>query len=121
MKIKLDENLPATLVDLLAALGHDVDTVAMEHLNGRPDPEIWQAAQREKRFLITQDLDFSDIRQFKPGSHCGLLLVRLAKPGRKALTTRIHQLFQTEATATWRGCFVVATEVKLRIHRPQLS
>jgi predicted nuclease of predicted toxin-antitoxin system len=121
VKIKLDENLPASLVDGLSTLGHDVDTVKMEHLNGRPDPEIWQAAQRENRFLITQDLDFSDIRRFKPGSHCGLLLVRLTKPGRNALTERIHQLFQTEETEIWRGCFVVATEVKLRIQRPQFD
>ena len=27
MKIKLDENLPATLVGILAILGHDADTV----------------------------------------------------------------------------------------------
>jgi len=117
VKIKLDENLPTSLVDLLSALGHDADTVKMEHLNGHLDPEIWQAAQRENRFLITQDLDFSDIRQFKPGSHCGLLLVRLTKPGRKALFERIRQLFRTEATESWWGCFIVATEVKLRIHR----
>jgi len=121
VKIKLDENLPTSLVDLLSALGHDVDTVKMEHLNGRPDPEVWRAAQRENRFLITQDLDFSDIRQFKPGSHCGLLLVRLTKPGRKALIRRVHQLFRTEETETWWGCFIVATEVKLRIHRPQFG
>lgn len=117
MKIKLDENLPVSPVDLLSALGHDVETVKRERLNGRPDPEIWPAAQQENRFLITQNLDFSDIRRFKPGSHGGLLLVRLIKPGQKALTERIHQLFQTEETETWRGCFIVATEVKLRIHR----
>jgi len=38
---------------------------------------MWSAARRDERFLITQDLDFSDIRQFKPGTHPGLLLVRL--------------------------------------------
>jgi hypothetical protein len=34
-------------------------------------------AQRAGRFLVTQDLDFSDVRRFEPGSHHGLLLVRL--------------------------------------------
>ena len=117
MKIKLDENLPTSLVDLLSALDHDVATVKMEHLKGRPDPEIWQAAQRENRFLITQDLDFSDLRRFRPGSHGGLLVIRLTKPGRKALTERIHQLFRTEETENWPGCFVIAS---VRTKTPKL-
>jgi hypothetical protein len=55
VKIKLDANLPERLVPELAALGHDVDTVRAENLAGRPDNEIWQAAQSVGRFLITQD------------------------------------------------------------------
>ena len=35
MRIKLDENLPAGLVPLLAALGHEVDTVPAEGLVGK--------------------------------------------------------------------------------------
>lgn len=67
MRIKLDENLPHSLAAELSALGHDVDTVPQEGLRGQPDEAIWSAAQLSERFLITQDLDFSDIRQFKPG------------------------------------------------------
>ena len=37
MNIKLDENLPHQLVQLLTDLGHDVDTVPDEHLAGRDD------------------------------------------------------------------------------------
>ncbi len=63
MKIKLDENLPARLGDVLSDLGHDIDTVIQERLAGHSDAEVWEAAQRAERFLITQDLDFSDIRR----------------------------------------------------------
>jgi predicted nuclease of predicted toxin-antitoxin system len=80
VKIKLDENLPERPAQELAALGHDVDTVRAEHLAGRPDNEIWQAAQSVDRFLITQDLDFSDVRRYTPGTHGGLLLVRSRSP-----------------------------------------
>ena len=62
MRIKLDENLPARLAHVLRDLGHEVDTVPAEGLAGCPDEVIWQASKRESRFLITQDLDFSDIR-----------------------------------------------------------
>ena len=118
MRIKLDENMPNRLVDVLTGLGHDVDSVYSEHLIGRPDPTVWQAAQTTGRFLITQDLDFSDVRQFAPGTHHGLLLVRLHDPGRLAVASRVEMLFRTEDVERWRGCFVVATDRKLRVRRP---
>lgn len=118
MKIKLDENLPERLVAELQSLGHDVDTARAEHLAGKDDNEIWQAAQAAGRFLITQDLDFSDVRRFTPGTHAGLLLVRLAQPGREALVARVAMLFATEPIEQWRGCLVVATDHKVRVKRP---
>ena len=51
VKIKLDENLPARLGDVLSDLGHDVDTVIQERLAGHSDAEVWEAAQRAERFL----------------------------------------------------------------------
>lgn len=118
MKIKLDENLPEGLLRALAALNHDVDNVRLESLAGQEDPTIWKAAQDEGGFLITQDLDFSDIRQFAPGTHHGLMLVRLRVPGRLALTRRIHGVFSTEPVESWRGCFVLVTDLKVRVHHP---
>jgi predicted nuclease of predicted toxin-antitoxin system len=118
MRIKLDENLPAGLAPLLGALGHDVDTIPNEQLQGRADPLVWRAAQAAGRFFITQDLDFSDIRQFRPGSHYGILLVRLRTPGRTALTARLLSIFQSEDVRSWSRCFVVATERKIRVVRP---
>jgi predicted nuclease of predicted toxin-antitoxin system len=118
VKLKLDENLPESLVAELATLGHDVDNVRLEGLAGRDDPAVWQAAQESGRFLITQDLDFSDVRQFAPGTHHGLLLVRLREPGRKALTARLTELFRSDDAESWAGCFVVLTEHKLRVLRP---
>jgi predicted nuclease of predicted toxin-antitoxin system len=101
MRIKLDENIPSRLASILKNLGHDTNTVPQEKLSGRDDPQIWEAAKKTKRFLITQDLDFSDIRQFVPGTHYGLLLVRLHDPGRDALVKRIENVFQTEDVDNW--------------------
>jgi predicted nuclease of predicted toxin-antitoxin system len=66
MKIKLDENLPHRLAAVLKDLGHEVDTAHEEQLVGHTDEEIWQAAQKESRFLITQDLDFSRFAPWHP-------------------------------------------------------
>lgn len=118
MKIKLDENIPNRLTCALQSFGHAVDTVLQEGLTGRSDDEIWEAVQREKAFFITQDLDFSDVRKFIPGTHSGLLLIRLREPGRDALFYKVLSLFESENIEDWNSLFVVATEHKIRIRRP---
>ena len=118
MKIKLDENMPSSLVAALSSLGHDVDTALAEGLARHSDPNVWRATQAAGRFLITQDLDFSDLRTFSPGTHHGILLVRLPQPGRLALRTRIAQLFENEQVEGWSRCFVVASGSKLRVRMP---
>ncbi|HUD49793.1 MAG TPA: DUF5615 family PIN-like protein [Candidatus Baltobacteraceae bacterium] len=120
MKVKLDENLSESLFTSLAGLNHDLDTVRSEGLAGRADSEVWQAAQSSGRFLVTQDLDFSDMRKFAPGTHHGLLLVRLRSPGRGALMKRVSDLFQSEDVNAWANCFVLATDTKVRVHRPKM-
>jgi len=119
MKVKLDENLPFRLASILKHLGHDVHTLQYEGLLGRPDKEIWERAQQESRFLITQDMDFSDSRKFIPGSHHGILLLRLRSSDRTSLVERVTELFQNESVGEWNGCFVVATERKIRVLRPR--
>lgn len=118
MKIKLDENLPLRLGLVLTELGNDVHTTLDEGLSGAEDARIWESARNENRFLITQDLDFSDLRRFEPGTHAGILLVRLQDPSRRALLERVEALFRQEDVQTWAGCFVVATERKVRVRRP---
>ena len=118
MKIKMDENLPLQIATTLGSLGHDVHTTSAEGLAGRTDLEIWRTAQAESRFLITQDLDFSDIRRFTPGSHAGILLVRLHSPSRQNLVSRVENVFLTEDVEVWPGCFVVVTERKVRVLKP---
>ncbi len=77
MKIKIDECLPAECAMLLVDKGINAETVFQEGLQGSSDSKIWKVTQKEQRFLITTDLDFSDIRYFKLGKHNGILLIRL--------------------------------------------
>ena len=114
MKIKLDENLPSTLVRILSGFGHETDTVEDEGINGKSDEIVWDRAQHDGRFLITQDLDFSDIRKFAPGTHHGILLIRMRDPSRRALEERVGALFAMEEARSWDRGFIVATDLKIR-------
>jgi predicted nuclease of predicted toxin-antitoxin system len=119
MRIKLDENMPVRLAEIIRQLGHDADTVLGEGLSGGSDDAVWKAAQEAGRFFITQDLDFSDLRRFEPGKHYGILLVRLREPGRNALVKYVEAAFSQENVTIWQGCFVILTEHKLRVYRPK--
>ena len=118
MRVKLDENVPARVADLLRGHGHDVDSVRAEGLTGEADSVIWRAAQEGGRFLVTQDMDFSDRRVFRPGSHHGILLLRLRDAGRSAVLERVRAILETEDIEHWGRCLVVATDRKIRVVRP---
>jgi predicted nuclease of predicted toxin-antitoxin system len=118
MNVKLDENLPLQIAAELRARTYDVRTVGEENLTGCWDADIWQAAQREGRILITQDMDFSDTRKFVPGTHHGIVLIRLQSPSRQNLIDRVTKLCEAEDIRGWAGCFVVVTERKIRVRKP---
>lgn len=118
MRIKLDENLPESAVPRLAALGFDVDTVLSEKLGGQNDATVWIAAQRDRRLLITQDLDFSDIRTFAPVTHEGVLIVRLPDSEQWRVGDHLVAWFSDPDSTSWGRCFVVATVNKVRVQRP---
>lgn len=115
MRLKLDENLPVTLARGLRDLGHDVDTVQDEGLAGHDDHDVWTTTQAAQRALLTQDLDFSDVRAFAPGTHCGLILVRLRDPSRSRLAARLLQVFQEEPVEQWQGAVVIVADHKVRV------
>jgi len=109
MKVKLDENMPAGLVGTLSRYGHDTVTVPQQGLAGESDAAIWEAAQRESRFLITMDLDFADIRHFPPGTHEGILVLRLS---------RLQAVLAQHPLESFKGCIVIADERRIRVRRP---
>jgi predicted nuclease of predicted toxin-antitoxin system len=69
-------------------MGHDVHTVVDEALVGSSDERIWTRCQEEERLLVTQDLDFSDSRKFKPG--------RLAGPASESRSRRLGRLAEVD-------------------------
>ncbi len=117
MKLKLDENIAVSAKARLVALGFDVDTALDENLGGRSDEDVWSASQSEARFLITQDLDFSDSRRFVPGDHQGILLVRLPDHEQWRIGDFLVGWFSSPDVHSWRGAIVVATPTKVRVLR----
>ena len=68
MRVKIDENLPVQLKRLFTESGHDAATVLDEGMGGATDAEVKRVCTDEERVLVTQDMDFADIRAYPQGS-----------------------------------------------------
>jgi len=82
LRFKLDENIPARALRELHRLGHDAETAEAEGLAGAIDPTVLDACRSENRLLVTLDLDFANIRDYPPGTHKGIWVLR---PGQQTI------------------------------------
>jgi predicted nuclease of predicted toxin-antitoxin system len=80
LRFKLDENIGTRGAERLRGAGHDVATVWEQSLAGADDRTLIAAVQREKRCLVTFDLDFGNPLLFYPPEYSGIVVIRLSKP-----------------------------------------
>lgn len=76
VRLKVDENLPTEIAELLNQHGCDAVMVRNQGWQGMADDDLWARVQREQRWLATADKEFADLRRYPPGSHAGLILLR---------------------------------------------
>lgn len=119
MKLKLDENLPHDLSAELGKLGHDVHTVADEHLAGQSDPVVVAAAAGEHRMVFTLDRGVGDLRHFPPGSHPGIIVLRPASQDPVTILDLVARFLRSQPLEDLRGCVVIVEPRRLRVRRPQ--
>ena len=118
MKFKLDKNLPASSVAVLADAGHDVDTVRAEGLTGAPDQDVVTVATAAGRILISLDIGMADIRAYPPGSHAGIVVLRVSDQSAATVTSAINDLAGLAKPASLIGAVAVLQRGLLRIRRP---
>lgn len=118
MRIKLDENLPARAGAALASAGHDVDSVEDEGLSGADDPTVSEAAKADDRLIITLDRGFGDIQRYPPGSHAGILVLRVDDQSAASIVDTLTQLVDSTDLVDLSQCVAIYRNGELRIRRP---
>ena len=121
MKIKIDEDLPKAVVEMVRKHVSDTTTVLEERLSGTLDPDLWKIIQREGRFLITGDKAFANIRRYPPGTHFGVLLLRPDEEGIPQLRLLVDEILKSGMLENLTGCIAVATPGRLRIRKPKTT
>jgi len=114
VRFKIDENLSESVRRFLLDRGHDCHSVHDEGLGGSPDADLLAACGREKRHLITLDLDFADIITYPPGDWHGILVLRLSRQDPLSVITRLRMVLQTLEGMEMPGHLVIVSDHRLR-------
>lgn len=117
MKVKLDENMPASAAEVLITAGLDVDTVTSEGLAGATDRGLLDAATADGRMLITLDRGLGDVRSYPPGSHPGIVVLRLPDQSAAASRAALSDLVASYDLASLAGAVTVMEHGLLRVRR----
>lgn len=115
LRFKLDQNIPVRARSALQQQGHSVETVESEGLSGASDPIVLAACVAEERVLVTLDLDFADIREYPPGSHRGVWVLRPAKQTFDSVVALLLAGVRLSAVENTAGLLWVIDERRVRI------
>lgn len=122
MKLKLDENLGRRGQEILKAAGHDVSTVAKQHLQGSADRDLIERCRIEERCLVTLDLDFANPLIFLPSSYSGIAVLRLsAKPSAADLAALVQTLADAMKAEFLIGKLWIVETGRIRVYQEKPS
>lgn len=117
IQFKVDEDLPQGVADALREAGFDTRTVIEQSLGGASDEDLWPIVQRENRCLVTADKGFANALQRPPGTHAGIVLLRLPRESRRGYSDLARRLVQSGKAGEVSGAIAVVSPDAIRIHR----
>lgn len=77
----VDESVGINVAKILQGYGYSAKYVADMDLCGRSDEDVFAAAWKDNRVLVTHDADFLDNNRFPPHRNPGVVLVRPGSDG----------------------------------------
>lgn len=118
----VDEDMPRSTAAVLRQAGHAAVDVRDVGLRGRSDDEVFARAQVTGAALITADKGFSNVLSFPPGTHAGLIVVRVPNelPTPQVNREVLRALAELEGEEL-RGLLVIVEVGRTRIRRPPPS
>ena len=117
MRFLADMGVSMRVVDWLRSSGHDAIHLHDEGLQKLPNGEIFQRAIREKRIVLTFDLDFGEIVAGSGGESISVILFRLRNTRADFLVQRLKSVLERSTEALAQGAVVLVEDGRHRVRR----
>jgi predicted nuclease of predicted toxin-antitoxin system len=115
----VDEDMPRSTSVVLREAGHEVEDVRDAGLRGCTDEEVIAYARARGAVLITADKGFANILRFPPGTHAGILVLRMPNElSVPELNRRLLQVLMRMEGEDLRGLLIIVEPHRIRIRRP---
>jgi len=115
----VDEDMPRSTARVLRQARHTAEDVRDVGLRGHSDQEVFDYAQSQGAILVTADKGFSNALRFPPGTHSGIIVVRVPDelPTSKVNQEILNALVSLE-DVDLTGLIVIVEVARTRIRRP---
>ena len=114
MRILADLNVAPRTVAFLRSRGHDVVRVDGRAADAAADAAIVEAARRDRRAVLTQDLDFSAIVALSGRAEPSVISVRLTSSRVEAVNARLDVVLPLVEQDVAAGAIVTVEDVRVR-------
>jgi predicted nuclease of predicted toxin-antitoxin system len=117
MRFLADMGVSRALAGELRHREHDVLHLSEEGLHRLPDDEILRFAQRERRVILTFDLDFGDLLAAGAFSLPSVVIFRLLDQTPASVTPKLLHLLSERAQEIEEGAIVIVEDRRYRLRR----
>ena len=110
MKFLTDENVSPVVVSALRNKHHDVWDVKEQGWQEASDERIIRYARRTSRIIISEDLDFGNLKRFPLEDHPGAILLHLHNMHRRNVTIRLLRFLSKTSERNLTGAVILLEE-----------
>ena len=113
-----DECVFVTTIRLLRGKGYKINSASEEKLLGISNGVLLKKAKVQKKILVTNDLDFSNILLYPLGSHSGIIILKITKKTEAQVHSVFLKLLEEISLPSIYGSLVVIDKNRYRVqHR----
>jgi len=120
LEFLVDEDMPRSTARALRQAGYTALDVRDIGLRGHSDADVFAYAQAHNLVLVTADKGFSNVVAYAPGTHAGLIVVRVPNelPTQRVNEELLRALSGLQGE-TLQGLLGIVEVGRTRIRRPQ--
>ena len=115
LKFLTDENISASLVNLLRSKDHNVKDIKEEKLFGISDNEVLKLAFKENRVVITHDKDFANLLNYSLTKHKGVILLRFINQSPKNVVKSFMPILKQIKESKIKNSLVIISDDYIKI------